>query len=74
MGMEEKVIRLVAIAALVASGFAGAVLADTTPPELVSWTASPDIVNRLDGPIEVRVDFEFFDPSSWDFSDYEKAI
>jgi hypothetical protein len=62
MGVEEKVIRLVAIAALVASGFASAVLADTTPPELVSWTASPDIVNRLDGPIEVRVDFRILRP------------
>ena len=71
MGMEKKVRRLVAIAALVASGFASAVLADTTPPELVSWTASPDIVNRLDGPIEVRVEFEFFDPSSWDLSDFK---
>ncbi|MDG1931435.1 MAG: hypothetical protein P8I86_02655 [Luminiphilus sp.] len=71
MGVEEKVRRLVAIAALVASGFASAVLADTTPPELVSWTVSPDIVNRLDGPIEVRVEFEFFDPSSWDLSDFK---
>ena len=60
--------RLIATAALVASGFASAVLADTTPPELVSWTASPDIVQVVSRG-EVRVDFEFFDPSGFDLDD-----
>lgn len=59
---------LVAVAALVASVFASAVFADTTPPELVSWDASPDRVDITYGPRTVHVDFTFRDPSGVDTS------
>ena len=57
---------LIAIAALMASVSAGAVFADTTPPELVSWDASPDEVDVTNGSRTVQVDFTFRDPSGVD--------
>ena len=57
---------LIAIAALVASVSASAVFADTTPPELVSWDASPDEVDVTYASRTVQVDFTFRDPSGVD--------
>ena len=59
---------LIAIVALAASVSASAVFADTTPPELVSWDASPDGVDITYGPRTVHVDFTFRDPSGVDTS------
>jgi hypothetical protein len=59
---------LIVIAALVASVSASAVFADTTPPELVSWDASPDEVDVTFGSRTVQVDFTFRDPSGVDTS------